>query len=663
MRENSYNGITLTRGWHVSPVVVMALVHALLFVISGVAAFLLRFDFHIEPPYTRHLLWAICIWVTVKSVIFQWARLNQIWSSHTSVPDVVGIALGNCAGTVISAILLLAFAPAGFPRSVYLIDFLICLVGTIGLRVAGRMAHDHSRGVAGPQQIRRAFLYGAGDAGVALLREVRSNRTTGYNICGFIDDNPRKTGMLVQRVPVVGQGSQLPELARAHNVQEVIIAIPSASGPDMARMLQHCHDAGVHCKTMPSLSDWIEGAGAAIQVREVAVEDLLGRNPVHLEQQQIRQKLQNRVVMVTGAAGSIGSELCRNIARFRPKAIVAFEVAETAVFHLEAEMRAKFPDISFYPEIGSIQSMPRVREVIRAHAPSVVYHAAAYKHVPLMEKHISEAVENNVFGTWNVASAAAEYGVEDFVMISSDKAVHPTSVMGTTKRIAELLIRSMQNAGTKYVSVRFGNVLGSNGSVVPIFKKQIAAGGPVTVTHPDMQRYFMTIPEAAQLVLQASTMGNGNQIFVLDMGKPVKIVDLARNLIVLSGLRPDKDIKIEFSGARPGEKLFEEINTLNENTIDTYHEKIKIFIGDDVPRDFLTRLQNLRKLCEARDIGGLLLEFKEIVPDYNPGGHILRYLLNQPAPASISTIKTEVPADRRNGDGHVGEMSGAHYGR
>ncbi len=249
-------------------------------------------------------------------------------------------------------------------------------------------------------------------------------------------------------------------------------------------------------------------------------------------------------------------------------------------------------------------------------------------------------------------------------MISSDKAVHPTSVMGTTKRIAEMLIWSLQNTGTKYVSVRFGNVLGSNGSVVPIFKKQIAAGGPVTVTHPDMQRYFMTIPEAAQLVLQASTMGNGNEIFVLDMGKPVKIVDLAKNLIVLSGLRPDKDIKIEFSGPRPGEKLFEEINSLNENTIDTYHEKIKIFVGDGVPRDFLTRVENLRSLCESRDIGGLLLEFKEIVPDYNPGGHILRYLLNQPAPGSITTtIKTDFPADRRNGDGRVGEMSGTHYGR
>jgi FlaA1/EpsC-like NDP-sugar epimerase len=627
MRDNFYTGRKLAFDRFVSPVLFTAAVHALMFALSGVSAFLLRLEFSIDPRYTVHVLWAVGIWVTVKSIVFHKARLNQIWSSHTSVSDVIGISVGNCIGSVVSGLLIAIVSPPGFPRSVYLIDFLICLLGTVGLRVVYRIAHEKTRSTNGDHEIKRAFIYGAGDAGVMLLREIRSNPASRYEICGFLDDNPRKIGMLVHRVPVVGQGCQLPVLARTHNVHEVVIAIPSASGPQVARMLQSCHDAGVSCKTMPSLSDWVEGAGAAGQIRDVAVEDLLGRSPVHLDQEQIREKLQNRVVMVTGAAGSIGSELCRQIARFRPKAIIGFEIAETPAFFLEDEMRSTFPNIGFYPEIGSIQNLQRLREVMRLHQPSVVYHAAAYKHVPLMEKHVTEAVENNVFGTWNVATAAAEIGVEEFVMISSDKAVHPTSVMGTTKRIAEMLIWSLQNTGTKYVSVRFGNVLGSNGSVVPIFKKQIAAGGPVTVTHPDMQRYFMTIPEAAQLVLQASTMGNGNEIFVLDMGQPVKIVDLARNLILLSGLRPDEDIKIHFSGSRPGEKLYEEINSLNEDTIDTYHEKIKIFMGNGVPHDFSERLQNLRRLCESRDIGGLVVELKEILPDYNPGSHMLRYLL------------------------------------
>jgi len=291
-------------------------------------------------------------------------------------------------------------------------------------------------------------------------------------------------------------------------------------------------------------------------------------------------------------------------------------------------MRQTFPATPFHPEIGSIQNRARLDEVFRKYAPSVVYHAAAYKHVPLMETHIFEAVENNVFGTYNVAAAAADHGVEDFVMISSDKAVRPTNMMGATKRMAELLLLTMQNGGTKYVAVRFGNVLGSNGSVIPIFKKQIAAGGPVTVTHPDMRRFFMTIPEACQLVLQAAAIGKGGQICVLDMGEPVKIVDLARNLILLSGLRPGQDIRIEFSGMRPGEKLYEELNTMLEDTAPTAHEKIRIFIGNGMPEeDMLTWLDRLREICQDRDTGRLVVAVKEIVLDYSPSSHLLKRVI------------------------------------
>jgi FlaA1/EpsC-like NDP-sugar epimerase len=301
-------------------------------------------------------------------------------------------------------------------------------------------------------------------------------------------------------------------------------------------------------------------------------------------------------------------------------------------------MRQSFPQTPFYPEIGSIQNRTRLDEVLRQYAPSVVYHAAAYKHVPLMEAHVFEAIENNVFGTYNLAMAAVEHGVEDFVMISSDKAVRPTSVMGATKRVAELLLLALQNGRTKYVAVRFGNVLGSNGSVIPIFKKQIAAGGPVTVTHPDMRRFFMTIPEACQLVLQAAVIGEGGQICVLDMGEPVKIVDLARNLILLSGLRPDEDIKMEFTGMRPGEKLYEELNTTLEDTAPTAHEKIRIFTGNGMPEDDIeTWLDRLREACETRDVGRLVVALKEIVLDYNPSAHLLKRVIQTRGRHAVAT--------------------------
>ena len=335
---------------------------------------------------------------------------------------------------------------------------------------------------------------------------------------------------------------------------------------------------------------------------------------------------------VTGAAGSIGSELCRQIARFQPAAIVAYDCAETALFYIDREMSESFPGLKFRPEIGDIRNLQRLNEVFAKYRPSILYHAAAYKHVPMMEAHVFEAVENNVIGTWNVAIAAAENGIADFVMISSDKAVRPTSVMGVTKRVAELLIHALQNGRTKYVSVRFGNVLGSNGSVIPLFKQQIAARKPVTVTHPDMRRYFMTIPEAAQLVIQASTMGNGGEIFVLDMGQPVRILDLANNLILLSGLRPGEDVKIVFTGIRPGEKLYEELAHLDEEMQPTFHQKIKNFATHSLPaHGALERIEKLRSLCTERKLSDIVLELKDLVIDYNPSAHLLRQMMSLPS--------------------------------
>jgi FlaA1/EpsC-like NDP-sugar epimerase len=469
--------------------------------------------------------------------------------------------------------------------------------------------------------------------GVTLLSEIRSNPRLGYDVRGFIDDDKQKIGQIIQGVPVLGAGSNLPAIAPKQMLEEVLIAMPSAPGSRMTSVLRSCHDAGLRCRTIPSLAEIIETRALTPQIRDVAVEDLLGRTPVLLDERALREKLENKVVMVTGAAGSIGSELCRQIARFRPRAIIGYEVAETPLFEIDRELRKAFPEVEFRPEIGSIQNRVRLDEVLACYRPSVLYHAAAYKHVPMMESHLFEAVENNVLGTENVALAAAEHGVSDFVMISSDKAVRPTNVMGTTKRIAELLVNALQNRSenngrTKYVSVRFGNVLGSNGSVVPIFKKQIALGGPITITHPDMKRYFMTIPEAAQLVLQASTMSKGGEIFVLDMGAQVRIVDLATNLILLSGLRPQEDIPLQFTGIRPGEKLYEELSGVDENTLPTFHEKIMVYSGPVLAAEEMqTRLNALRRYCAERDARKLFLEMKKAVPDYNPSGDILGRLL------------------------------------
>jgi FlaA1/EpsC-like NDP-sugar epimerase len=513
------------------------------------------------------------------------------------------------------------------PRSVYILDWLLCCLLTLGARLAVRLVYTSRRanGAEGGQT--RTLIYGAGVAGQALLRELRQNQSLMCDVVGFVDDDPMKAYMILQGKPVLGTGEALAEVVRTHAIKRVLIAVPSATGPQMVRILKLALDAGAEYKMVPGLGDLIQGTELGKQIRDVAVEDILGRRPVHLDQGSIRERIEGKVVMVTGAAGSIGSELCRQIARFHPLALIGFDDAETPLFHLGREMARNFPDLVFHSEIGNITRPDTLQRVMLHHQPSILYHAAAYKHVPMMERHVFAAVENNILGTWQVARAAAQHGVEDFVMISTDKAVRPTSIMGATKRVAELVIGAFQKEyGTKFVAVRFGNVLGSNGSVVPIFKDQIAAGGPVTVTHPEMRRYFMTIPEAAQLVLQAFSIGKGGEVFVLDMGEPVKIVDLARNLILLSGLQPDRDIKIQYTGVRPGEKLIEELNLQHEHLVPTSHSKIRSYVGhhhlDAI--QIKTVMHRMEQIIEEQDVASLVLLLKELIPDYNPGSRMLK---------------------------------------
>ena len=605
----------------------LCIFQCLLFAASGAIAFLLRFDFDVPKRHWLYLPYALPIWIVTKAIVFHFMALDRRGWRYVSAPDVVRLALGNLAGSIVSLMLILFLAPGGFPRSIYVLDLLVCSVLTGSARIAVRLFRD--RLVPGGEKKKRIVIYGAGNAGVRLLSEARGNSRLGYEVRGFIDDDSEKVGQIIQGVPVLGMGSDLVAIAARcaaskHPLDEVLIAMSAAPGCRMTSVLRSCHDAGLRCRTIPGLAEIIETQALTPQIRDVAVEDLLGRSPVMLDEGMIRETIGDQVVMVTGAAGSIGSELCRQIARFGARTIVGYDMAETPLFEIDRELKKTFPDLDFRPEIGSIQNRNRLDEVFAQYRPAVVYHAAAYKHVPLMESHLFEAVENNVLGTFNVATTAAEYHVRKFVMISSDKAVRPTNVMGATKRVAELIVNGLQSESTHYTSVRFGNVLGSNGSVVPTFKKQIAAGGPITITHPEMRRYFMTIPEASQLVLQASSMSKGGEIFVLDMGKQVRIVDLAVNLILLSGLRPEEDIRLQFTGVRPGEKLYEELSCADEGTLPTFHEKILIYSGPVLQHEEMTRrLKSIRTHCANRNVRQLFLELKRVVPEYNPSGDIL----------------------------------------
>jgi FlaA1/EpsC-like NDP-sugar epimerase len=607
------------------------------FAISGLATFSLRFDFSIPRNCYPYILVALPVWIVVKSLAFHFANIDRLGYRYVSVTDAHRILWANLGASAVSVPIIIALAPSGFPRSIYFIDLIFSITATTGLRVTVRLIAESLQSGKGTKPEKPTLIYGAGDAGILLLREIRNNPRLAYNVCGFIDDRSDKKGVLIGGVPVLGDGDRIESMVQKLGIEIILIAISSATGIEMTRILALCHAAHVECKTVPGLVEIIEANGLINQIREVAVEDLLGRTPVRLEEQLIRRSIAGRMVMVTGAAGSIGSELCRQIARFHPAGIIGFEIAESPLFEIDREMRRTFPNTPFYPEIGSVQNRQRLDEVMSQYRPLVVYHAAAYKHVPLMETHVFEAVENNVLGTYNLAQASLEHRVEDFVMISSDKAVRPTNVMGATKRLAELLLLGLQNGGTQFVTVRFGNVLGSNGSVIPIFKKQILAGGPVTVTHPEMRRFFMTIPEACQLVLQASAIGKGGQICVLDMGQPVKIVDLARNLILLSGLKPD-DINIEFTGIRAGEKLFEELSTLTEDTVPTEHEKVRIFVGNGTPEeDVHVWIDSLRNICRSRDMSRLVVAVKELVLDYNPSTHLLRRILDLEQSTTLSS--------------------------
>jgi len=601
---------------------VIVLFQAALLTVTYYCSFLLRFDFRLIDPYRTTCLVTLPLILLIKLPAFYYFRLFSGWWRYVGMSDLLDIIKAAAVSApLVCAGVYVFHGFSNYPRSVFVIDAILTVFLVGGTRFAIRAYYESAR-----LHLSHAntLIVGAGRAGSAVVRELKENEKLEYNPVGIVDDDPSKQGLKIQGVPVLGSTRELPRLIAKHDVAHILIAIPSATGKQMQRIIERCKESNVDFRTLPALADIINGSVSFGSMRRVRVEDLLAREPVRLDLSRIRAKLEGKCVLITGAGGSIGSELARQIAQFNPGKLVLFDRSESDLFKIDLELSEGSASPNRVPVVGDILDVSRLREVFHGHKPHSVFHAAAFKHVPMMESNCFQAVTNNIFGTYNVALIAKQYGTGDFVMISSDKAVNPSNIMGVTKRVAELLILGLQRDATLFVSVRFGNVLGSTGSVIPIFEQQIANRKAITITHPEARRYFMTIPEAAQLVLQASTMGKGGEIFVLDMGEPVKVVDLAHTLIRLSGLEPDRDIPIVFTGLRPGEKLFEELQLEGEGIKPTAHQKIRVLEGGEVSFEQVGQwLEELTAIVGSKNVHNLVAKLKEIVPEYNPSKEIL----------------------------------------
>jgi len=582
-------------------------------------AFALRFDLTIPGRFLPLALVTLPLVVACKLAAYWSAGLFASSWRHLKMRDVEDLVRGNLLGSAffLVAMLFLHGLP-GFPRAVFLVDMVLCISGGGGVRYALRRERERADRPALRRIETLALIVGAGSAGIRLLEEIESRPRLGRAVVGFVDDDASKRGVRLAGAPVLGGVDDLPALVAAHDVGEVLIAVPSATGAALRRIVQRCAEAGVRHRVLPTLGELVEGRVMFTQMREVKVDDLLAREPVQLDLPRIRQLVGGRVVLVTGAAGSIGSELCRQVASHGPERLVLYDRHENGMYTLEMELRTRFPDLAVEPVLGDVLLEDQLRTVFAQWRPALVFHAAAYKHVPMAERNVAEAVRNNIMGTRNVAQAAIAHGTQEFVLVSTDKAVRPTSVMGVTKRVAEMVVQGMQHRGCRFVAVRFGNVLGSSGSVVPLFRDQIARGGPVTVTDPAVTRYFMTIPEASQLILQAATLGQGGEIFILEMGEPVRIVDLARHMIRLSGFEPDEDVEIVFTGLRPGEKLHEELVADEEQVTTTYHDRVKVLQTVRSAPAAEVWLPRLQRSVERGDVLAALRLLKLLVPAFNP---------------------------------------------
>jgi len=588
-------------------------------ILAWLIAYWLRLNLEIPDYYVPGMGKAMLICIPIQAVAYQYFGLYRgVWR-YASLPDLRRILYAVAAGAAAGPFALMILGlNIGVPRSVMLLEPILLLLVMGGNRLAYRSWKEHKQFGAVQTQGAPVLVIGTGDAAITLVREL--TRSADWRVVGLIDNDPAMKGRLVQDVKVAGTVGELGDIAGELAATHAIIALPEATHRERRRIVEAARAAGIKVMTIPSADDLISGKVQVSAIRQVELDDLLGRDPVVLDADGLKNLLTGQTVLVTGAGGSIGSELARQIARFAPRRLVLLENGEFALYTIEQELRQNTPQLAIECVIGDVRDATRMRDVLAHHRPAVVFHAAAYKHVPLMEDtNAWEALRNNVLGTLTVAQAAIAAEVPKFVLISTDKAVNPTNVMGASKRLAELVCQSLDAQGdTRFLMVRFGNVLGSTGSVIPKFREQIARGGPVTVTHPEIVRYFMSIPEAAQLVLQAGLMGRGGEIFVLDMGEPVKIADLARDMIRLSGLSLE-EIRIEFTGLRPGEKLFEELLADSETTLPTPHAKLRIAKPSEVP-DKAWREDLLAWLASAPMQTELVkAQLKQRVPEYQPG--------------------------------------------
>lgn len=597
---------------------------ALLISASFYAAYMLRFNtLQLDDYYTRQIFYALPLVLVVRVVFFIFTGLYRGMWRFVGVRDFIVIIKAVTLSSVLSVgLLFIVFRLENFPRSVFIIDWLILLMLIGGSRFAYRLYREGWFRQGGATSVggKNIIIVGAGRAGEMILREIQGNSRSDYNLVGFVDDDRTKRHMTMHGVRVLGHTRDIPRLVHKYSVDEIVLAIPTARTEAKRRIMHVCKSTKAAVKTLPSVGELLSGTVKISALHEIQIEDLLGREPVKLDTAAIGEYLRDKTIMITGAGGSIGSELCRQVAQFAPKRLVLYENSEYNLYQIEMNLLELFPGLEIQPIIGTILNRAKVARTLKQFRPEVLFHAAAYKHVPLMELNVEEALGNNVLGTRIVAQLSKEYGVKKFVMVSTDKAVKPTNIMGASKRIAELICQSLGKSGkTQFVTVRFGNVLNSVGSVIPLFKRQIANGGPVTVTHQEIYRYFMTIPEAVQLIMQAGAMGKGNEVFVLDMGEPIKIADLARDMITLSGLEPEKDIKIVFTGLRPGEKLYEELLTDGEHIKSTLHEKIKVVDVATVEwKPFSEKIDNLLVGLEDSTQQELLCKVKELVPEFQP---------------------------------------------
>lgn len=578
-------------------------------------SYLFRFEGSIPLQYLQQgIIYAISSTIACVLTMSYFRLYQRVWR-YASIGEMISIAqaavLISAFGIAVTDVLTRTLVPV----SVALRTFETTLLLMGGIRFAWRVYRD--RYYKKQASHRKALIIGAGDCGMMIAKELKYNRSSQMYPVAFVDDDPTKIHRQVLGITVCGGREDIPQIVSDLGIEDIIIAVPSLSKPEIVTLIDICKKTGAKMKIIPMLGDLIHGKISIKEIRDVEVEDLLGRDAIKVDLKGIADYVENKTVLITGAGGSIGSELCRQVLPFQPSKLLLLGHGENSIYAIEMELRRTFPGVHLETVIADVQDRERIEAVFKTHRPNVVFHAAAHKHVPLMERNPAEAIKNNVFGTRNVADFADKYGVERFVFISTDKAVNPTSVMGTTKRIAEMYIQALNNVSeTKFAAVRFGNVLGSRGSVIPFFKQQIAQGGPVTVTHPEMIRYFMTIPEAVQLVIQAGAFTQGGEVFVLDMGEPVKIVDLAKDLIRLSGFEPDVDIPIKFTGLRPGEKLFEELLTSEEGLTSTKHNRI--FIGRPVIIDRSELDFEFKKLEKVLQQDQLSIRdlLKHVVPSY-----------------------------------------------